>query len=96
MADEQQREQQQEEQQYTLQEVSLHSTRDDGWIVVDGVVYDISDLLEDETNHPGGLTLILPELGTDVSTLFVDAGVHAHSPAAADQLALYRIGTLAV
>ena len=35
---------------YTLADVRKHSTKEDGWIVVDGIVYDITNFAK---NHPG-------------------------------------------
>ncbi len=58
------------EQNYTLDEVAEHNEKDDAWIALDGVVYDISDYLEDPANHPGGTILISEFLGKDISVMF--------------------------
>lgn len=52
---------------YTLDEVSGHNSRDDAWIVLEGQVYDITDFLEDDSQHPGGIILILEHLGEDIT-----------------------------
>ena len=91
---------------YTLEEVSEHNTQDDAWIVLEGLVYDITDFLEDPSQHPGGIILIIEHLGEDITVclcavwflilqkIFHDADVHAHSPKAIEQLKLYHIGSL--
>ena len=58
---------------YTLDDVKLHNKLDDAWIVVDGVVYDITKFAK---LHPGGTDIILEHKGTDASKVFWD---HHHS-----------------
>eukprot|EP00027_Filamoeba_sp_ATCC50430_P000705 CAMPEP_0168548240 /NCGR_PEP_ID=MMETSP0413-20121227/4456_1 /TAXON_ID=136452 /ORGANISM="Filamoeba nolandi, Strain NC-AS-23-1" /LENGTH=71 /DNA_ID=CAMNT_0008578531 /DNA_START=77 /DNA_END=289 /DNA_ORIENTATION=- len=67
---------------YTLEAVSEHNTQDDAWIALEGQVYDITDFLEDPSQHPGGIILILEHLGEDITKIFHDADIHAHSPKA--------------
>ena len=60
---------------YTLADVRRHNTKEDGWIVVDGIVYDITNFAK---NHPGwtagGMTstalAIEHALGTECSEEF--------------------------
>lgn len=51
---------------HTLDEVAMHATASDCWIVVDGKVYDMSPFVE---KHPGGKA-ILQGCGKDASELF--------------------------
>lgn len=48
-------------------ELALHRSREDAWVALDGVVYDVSAYL---SNHPGGERILLQQAGTDVSHLF--------------------------
>lgn len=52
---------------YTLAEVGAHSTKDDCWIVIEGMVFDVTALLP---NHPGGHLPIVSVAGRDVTQLF--------------------------
>ena len=78
-----------------LSEVAKHATRDDGWIVVDGVVYDITNFVQ---NHPGwsfgGSTstalAIERVLGTDCTDEFAET----HDKHQTKMLREYAIGTL--
>lgn len=94
-----------EEESYTLEEVAEHDTDDDCWIVLNDIVYDISDFVEDPSQHPGGIVLIKEYYGKDISVSFSfklttrqvvwpNPDVHEHSERAFDQLQLYKIGTL--
>ena len=82
---------------YTLADVRKHSTKDDGWIVVDGIVYDITNFAK---NHPGwtagGMTstalAIEHALGTECSEEFHEL----HTPGQLRTLQAYAIGHLAV
>jgi len=63
-------------------------------VVVDGLVYDLTDFLP---THPGGEDIVFPHLGTDVSAVFrgkANKGDHAHSNAAVDMLQTYCVGRL--
>ena len=55
------------EQFYSLEEINKHNIVDDAWIVVNDIIYDISDFLSDPSQHPGGIDLIKEHLGEDVS-----------------------------
>ena len=48
-------------------EISQHNKKDDCWVVVDGVVYDMTDFLDD---HPGGKRLPVKHSGKDVTEIW--------------------------
>ena len=52
---------------YTLDEVSLHKTPDDCWIVIRDHVYDVTGLIP---IHPGGTTIIMQVAGEDATDYF--------------------------
>lgn len=81
-------------QEWDLKDVRNHRYKDDGWIVVNGKVYDIT---EHVLTHPGwegaGISTvlsILAHLGTDCSEEFEQ--IHRPFPIAWKQLAAYYIG----
>ena len=80
----------------TLAEVARHSTREDGWIVVDGVVYDITNFV---AHHPGwdagGATSTAIAIGRALGTDCGEEFRETHSPSEAALLAGYAIGALA-
>ncbi|RKF83286.1 Fumarate reductase [Golovinomyces cichoracearum] len=55
------------ETQYSMEEVAKHNTRDDLWVVVKGVVMDVSNWLDE---HPGGPQAIMNFMGKDASEEF--------------------------
>ncbi|KAI5801514.1 flavocytochrome c [Peziza echinospora] len=55
------------EKEYTLEEVAKHTTKDDVWVVVKGVVMDLTSFLED---HPGGANAIMNFAGRDATEEF--------------------------
>ncbi|KAF3933983.1 hypothetical protein ABW19_dt0209073 [Dactylella cylindrospora] len=52
---------------FTMEEVAKHNTKDDVWVVVKGVVMDLTGFLED---HPGGANAILNFKGRDATEEF--------------------------
>ena len=56
-------------------EIAQHSTLDDLWIVVDGVVYDMTEFIQGG-DHPGGEDIPLEYGGKDASLFWDD--VHGH------------------
>lgn len=72
---------------FTAEEVALHNTENDCWIIVDDKVYDVTDYISD---HPGGDS-IMNNAGGDSSI-----GVHGpqHPASMWDVLALYYIGDI--
>ncbi|KAL2885327.1 Fumarate reductase [Ceratocystis lukuohia] len=52
---------------YTMEEVAKHNTKGDLWVVVKGVVMDLSDWLEE---HPGGPQAIMNFMGRDATEEF--------------------------
>lgn len=48
-------------------EIAKHNMVHDGWIILNGKVYNIAPYLH---YHPGGITILKPYLGKDASTLF--------------------------
>ncbi|RME52388.1 hypothetical protein D6783_04665 [Candidatus Woesearchaeota archaeon] len=64
----------------TEEEVSLHASKDDCWMIIDGKVYDITAFFR---KHPGGDKNLLKGCGLDASRLYDgSAGPHKHSAAA--------------
>ena len=52
---------------FTLADVSKHNTEDDMWIIINGLVYDVTEFLPD---HPGGKKTLLRYAGLDGSKEF--------------------------
>jgi len=52
---------------FTLEEVARHNKEGDCWIVIDGVVYDVSKFLK---LHPGGKYVLFQQVGKDSSDVF--------------------------
>jgi len=52
---------------YTMEEVAKHNTKDDLWVVVKGVVMDLSNWLDE---HPGGPQAIMNFMGRDATEEF--------------------------
>lgn len=82
---------------WSLSDVAQHKYCDDGWIAVDGRVYDITEHI---ATHPGWdsgcrvteVLSIIAHLGCDCSAEFHD--IHRAYPVAYKQLAAYYIGDL--
>ena len=72
---------------YTLGEVAKHHKRSDAWIVINGIVADVTDWIP---LHPGG-DAILKGIGKDATQLFKQIG---HDATARKMLHKYKIGTL--
>ena len=70
-------------------DLMLHNTREDGWIVVFNKVYDISNYID--KNHPGGEEVLLEYVGYDATMAFRSVG---HSKGALKLLEKYCIGIL--
>lgn len=83
---------------WCMAEVKRHKYCDDGWIVVDGKVFDIT---EHVATHPGWETgcqvstvlSIIAHLGTDCTQEFRD--IHRSYPQAWKQLNMFYVGDLA-
>ena len=48
-------------------EIQRHQMKDDAWVVIDGVVYDITEFIKDESGHPGGSEIPLEYAGKDAT-----------------------------
>ncbi|KAI9025731.1 hypothetical protein DFJ74DRAFT_48693 [Hyaloraphidium curvatum] len=66
-------------------EVKKHAKRDDMWIVIDGVVYDVTDFA---SKHPGGTAPLASHAGQDVSFIFASI----HDDRARSMASSYAIG----
>ena len=51
---------------YTLEEVSKHNSEKDIWMVINGIIYDVSVY---KSYHPGGLEKIMMGAGKDATSL---------------------------
>jgi 4-hydroxysphinganine ceramide fatty acyl 2-hydroxylase len=76
---------------YSEQEVALHTTRKDCWVIYKDVVYDVSTFVGD---HPGGPEILMQYAGTDITEVFHSVMSHDHSDAAVAMLASHKIGLL--
>lgn len=82
---------------FSLEEVSQHRYADDGWIAVNGRVYDITEHVLSHKGWDSGCGMtevlsILAHLGTDCTKEFDE--IHACYPVAFAQLRAYDIGPL--
>jgi stearoyl-CoA desaturase (delta-9 desaturase) len=76
---------------YTWEEFSnRHKTTNDRWIVVGGIIHDVSEWADD---HPGGKRLIEAFVGKDATKAF-NGGVYNHSNAGRNLLAALRVGRI--
>jgi len=72
------------------QQIALHKTPQDCWIIVENKVYDVTDFL---SRHPGGGQLISPYCGMDATQPFLTQGGRgSHSSQAEQLLQLIYIG----
>lgn len=55
------------EKEFTMEEVAKHNKKDDLWIVVKGVVMDVTNWLDE---HPGGAQALFSHMGRDASEEF--------------------------
>lgn len=76
---------------YTKEEVGKHNKIEDGWIVVNGDVLDVTKFSKD---HPGGVELLEPYLGGDATQAFYDKETHEHSDSAVELVKKLKIGVL--
>jgi cytochrome b involved in lipid metabolism len=74
----------------SVTELAQHKTRDDCWVAIDGVAYDVTAWVE---AHPGGPTVLVAAAGTDVTA---DFEALQHSQYARDALSTMRVATLAL
>mmetsp|Transcript_10169 Transcript_10169/g.22911 ORF Transcript_10169/g.22911 Transcript_10169/m.22911 type:complete len:227 (+) Transcript_10169:55-735(+) len=81
---------------FTMDDVAKHNTENDGWVVIDGKVYDITNFIK---HHPGNwcgcqistIIAIKRSLGTDCTEEFHEI----HTRAAKSLVPQYFIGNLA-
>eukprot|EP01006_Ploeotia_vitrea_P028582 TRINITY_DN61259_c0_g2_i1.p1 TRINITY_DN61259_c0_g2~~TRINITY_DN61259_c0_g2_i1.p1 ORF type:complete len:334 (+),score=18.24 TRINITY_DN61259_c0_g2_i1:24-1004(+) len=72
--------------------VKYHNTPADGWVTMDGNVYDITLFLD---QHPGGAKVLVPYLGKDITQAMkgeTETGTHSHSDFAYELLDKYKLG----
>jgi len=75
---------------FTIEEISEHNTIDNGWIHLDGIVYNITEFIK---IHPGG-AVIEKSLGKDVNEVWGENGVswHKNNKLVNEYLYKYKIG----
>jgi cytochrome b involved in lipid metabolism len=74
----------------TMSQVSQHNSASDCWTIVDGKVYDVTNLIP---IHSGGAGAIIPYCGKDATTAFdMKNGRGPHSQSAQNALQTYYVG----
>ncbi|KAI1135680.1 FMN-dependent dehydrogenase-domain-containing protein [Hypoxylon sp. FL0543] len=73
----------------SVDEISRHRSLDDLWLVVDGVVYDLSKFARE---HPGGAGVIMEHAGRDATAAYTE--VHSPSLIKSELPASSRVGVL--
>ncbi|CAK7240715.1 MAG: hypothetical protein STHCBS139747_002162 [Sporothrix thermara] len=73
----------------TVDEIAAHNRREDLWIVVDNVVYDLTEFAD---HHPGGIDVLLRFAGRDASRVY--SRIHAPSLIAAELRPEKHVGRL--
>ena len=77
------------EQKIPVSEVLAHSTPNDAWLVINGVVWDVTEFAP---KHPGGVDIIVEYLGRDATKAYNE--VHGPSLVSKHLESSKRIGTL--
>lgn len=72
---------------YTREQVSIHNTKEDLWIIIDTDVYDLTKFIG---LHPGGIHVLLEFAGKDATDAFYS--LHRHS--VLDKYARLKIGSI--
>lgn len=72
---------------FSVEQVAKHCSRDDAWMIIDGLVYDVTEFVDD---HPGGDS-ILNQLGRDATAQFHG---DQHPPTVKDAVEEFFIGEL--
>ncbi|EAR94723.1 cytochrome b5-like heme/steroid-binding domain protein (macronuclear) [Tetrahymena thermophila SB210] len=75
--------------QYTLEQVAQHNQPTDAWIIINGLVFDITQY---QHAHPGGSKIIFAKAGQDGSD---DFEALKHSQRAKEKLKTLCVGRLA-
>merc|ERR1711972_886503 len=52
---------------YTMEEIAKHNTADDLWVLINGVVCDVTQFKND---HPGGVDILMENGGKDASAMW--------------------------
>ncbi|XP_077225300.1 uncharacterized protein LOC143858536 [Tasmannia lanceolata] len=73
---------------FSLSQVSVHSSKQDCWVVVHGKVYDVTKFLEE---HPGGEDVLIEVSGKDATEAFEEVG---HSVSAVSMMSSYLVGVV--
>lgn len=73
---------------YTKAEIEVHGSESDCWIIINDLVYDITDFVPE---HPGG-DIIMARAGDDSTEQFDEVG---HSEDAHEMLADFLVGRVA-
>ncbi|EAW20197.1 putative fumarate reductase Osm1 [Aspergillus fischeri NRRL 181] len=76
------------EKEYTMEEVSKHNKKDDLWIVVKGVVLDVTNWLDE---HPGGANALYNFMGRDATEEFAMLHDDEVIPKYAAQIVIGRV-----
>nr|KMM68586.1 fumarate reductase [Coccidioides posadasii RMSCC 3488] len=76
------------EKEFTMEEVAKHNKKDDLWIVVKGVVMDVSNWLDE---HPGGAQALFSHMGKDATEEFEMLHDDEVIPKYASQIVIGRV-----
>jgi len=73
---------------FTPEEVSLHCTKDDGWIIINDNIIDVTKFIQ---RHPGGADLLIQRLGQDVSIVFKEINHSSNAAKKAERMVIGRL-----
>jgi hypothetical protein len=74
---------------YDARTVAEHKTAASSWVVIDGLVYDVTHF-----HHPGGVDRILGLAGSDITQAFLAVGHRTEKARFARELSKLRVGRL--
>lgn len=76
---------------YTSSVVASHGSQSDCWVIIQNKIYDVTSFM---SSHPGGVSAIARNCGTDVTSLFSTSAGHRHSSYAYSLLPTYYVADL--